>query len=126
PRPTRRSSGTAMRTLRSAAIWGGIGAVTVLVFLGATITALLAYPWDYRRRRIACLFPRWWAMSVVRVNPLWSAHVDDRKLPRGRHFVVVSNHQSLGDIITNLQLRHHFKFISKSSVFAVPCLGWFM
>src|SRR4051794_27428449 len=115
-----------MRTLRSAAIWAGIAGGAVFCFLTGLITALALMPFRFRLRPVSSLFPRMWAKIAVAVNPAWPCPVAQRRLPPDRHFVIVSNHESLGDIIISLHLRHLFKFISKASVFSVPCVGWYM
>ena len=111
--------------LRSGLLWSGIAIVTLTAFLVAFSTSIFTLPFD-RRRLFAGRWPGIWAKAVVRVNPAWSAHVDARRLPRHGHYVIVSNHQSLGDIIINLHLPHIFKFIAKQSVFRVPFLGWYI
>src|SRR5437868_3433142 len=47
-----------MRTLRSIAIWGLFVGVTVGVFVIAVTCSLVSFLWDFRQRRIACVFPR--------------------------------------------------------------------
>jgi 1-acyl-sn-glycerol-3-phosphate acyltransferase len=41
-------------------------------------------------------------------------------------YVLVANHQSIGDIFVLYQLRKQFKWVAKDSVFLVPFLGWMM
>jgi 1-acyl-sn-glycerol-3-phosphate acyltransferase len=40
--------------------------------------------------------------------------------------VVVSNHQSLLDILVLFNLFFHFKFVSKIEIFKIPLIGWNM
>ena len=48
------------------------------------------------------------------------------RIPPGKPFVIVSNHQGMGDIMMAFTLDHHFKWISKAANFYVPFMGWFM
>ncbi len=41
-------------------------------------------------------------------------------------YVVVSNHQSLLDILVVYRLFFHFKWISKAEIFRIPLIGWNM
>lgn len=109
--------------VRSFLLWFGIALLAVLIGTVAFFASSLAVPFD-RKRRSAHLWPWLWARSVVALN--WRTELDTRRLPRGKHFVIVANHQSLADIIVCLHVWHNFKFLAKQSVFRVPFLGWFM
>src|SRR5262249_51268254 len=39
---------------------------------------------------------------------------------------MVSNHQSLLDILVLFRLFVHFKWVSKAELFRIPCIGWNM
>ncbi|MEO6029413.1 MAG: lysophospholipid acyltransferase family protein, partial [Candidatus Binatia bacterium] len=41
-------------------------------------------------------------------------------------YVVVSNHQSLLDILVLFRLYRHFKWVSKAEIFRLPFIGWNM
>lgn len=109
--------------VRSFLLWLGIAVLAMVIGAVAFVTSLLAIPFD-RKRRFAHVWPWLWAHAVVALN--WRCETDVRRLPRGRHFVIVANHQSLADIIVCLHVWHNFKFLAKQSVFRVPFLGWFM
>ena len=115
-----------MNTIRSAALWLSLVLLTTGMFMVSAPTALIAMLLGDRRRWLAHYWCHWWAMTAIRINPAWHITVDQTRIPRDRHFVLAVNHQSLADILITLQLDHHFKFISKSSVFHVPFLGWHM
>jgi 1-acyl-sn-glycerol-3-phosphate acyltransferase len=40
--------------------------------------------------------------------------------------VLVTNHQSMIDILATMGLRRQFKYVSKASLFALPLVGWAM
>src|SRR5258706_2720591 len=110
--------------IRSALIWGGIALCTLVYFPLCMITALAALPFD-RRRATAHFWASAWARTSTWLTG-WRCEVDRATLAPGRHFVVVSNHESLADIMALLHLGVNFKWISKESVFKVPMLGWSM
>ena len=112
-------------TLRSALLWAAIGAVTAGFFPVALVTSALAWLAGDRRRRSGHLWASLWGRTVVAISPAWSCEVDG-PAPPDRPFVIVANHESMGDIMTAFHLRHHFKWIAKDTIFRVPLLGWFM
>ena len=64
--------------------------------------------------------------GYLKVNPLWDVAVEGReRIPEGPCVFTV-NHQSMADVIAVLGLFHRFKFVSKSSLFSVPFVGWAM
>jgi 1-acyl-sn-glycerol-3-phosphate acyltransferase len=63
----------------------------------------------------------------VKLLPLWSARFEGREHIRpGRTYVIVANHQSLGDILVLFGLFKHYKWVSKRAIFKVPFIGWNM
>jgi 1-acyl-sn-glycerol-3-phosphate acyltransferase len=111
--------------LISLAAWCGIALVTVLdVFLIFLISPV--YLID-RTRRAGHWLASVWGRTIVLLNPLWRVTVTGREnLDPGQAYVIVSNHQSMGDIIVLYFLKTHFKWIAKQSLFSVPVLGWGM
>lgn len=66
------------------------------------------------------------ALFIV-INPYWSIHVEGRKkIKRHGVYVIVSNHQSLVDILVLFLLFRHFKWVSKVENFRIPAIGWVM
>ena len=114
------------QVLRSIYIWSAIAALTVGMYVFGFPVLLLTMPFDKRR-----LFGHWyaqrWGRWILRINNRWSSTVfrHDR-LPKGKPFVVVSNHQGMGDIMMMFSMDLQFKWISKAINFYVPCMGWFM
>jgi 1-acyl-sn-glycerol-3-phosphate acyltransferase len=92
----------------------------------AVVVWLVTLPFD-RRLRILHLYSCWWASLYTYVFPFWTTTVRDReRLRNDRAYVVVSNHQSLLDILVLFRLYRHFKWVSKSEIFRVPFIGWNM
>ena len=119
--------------VRSLYIWVGIAVITACYFPVVATLSATAWLLGDKTWSVGHKVARFWARSVFKLNPAWSLTIDDSVLHQlaasragGGHFVVASNHASSGDIIVNLQLVHHFKFISKDSNFRVPFMGWFM
>ena len=95
-------------------------------FFVALALFLVTWPFD-RARRVLHLFSCFWAQLYFYVNPHWSLKVEGREhLPWRGAAVLVSNHESLGDILALFGLYRPFKWVSKASVFKVPFLGWNM
>ena len=82
----------------------------------------------FDRRRVALhLYSCFWGSFYVYLNPLWRCRVTGReRLPWRGAAVIVANHLSLVDIVVLYGLYRPFKWVSKSSLFKVPFLGWNM
>ncbi|HEX4441644.1 MAG TPA: lysophospholipid acyltransferase family protein [Thermoanaerobaculia bacterium] len=67
------------------------------------------------------------ASLAVRVNPFWDFRVaGDAGLDASRACVFVSNHRSNADPFLLSLLPWDMKFVSKTSIFRIPLLGWEM
>lgn len=69
-----------------------------------------------------------WGRSLLAVNPLWRLRVEGREhVTKGRTYVIVSNHQSMLDIMIVLAgVSPPFKFMAKDQLFVIPFIGWHM
>src|SRR5689334_20453620 len=98
----------------------------MVLFCVALALFLCTFPFD-RNGRVIHGFSSYWAAHYIWVNPFWHLRVDgERAVDRRRAFVMVSNHQSLADILILYCTHLPFKWVSKSSVFRVPFVGWNM
>lgn len=90
------------------------------------LTFLVTAPFDRRRvalHRANCM----WAAAALHIFPPWSLKVFGRHHFRPQStYVIVSNHQSLLDILLAFQLYRHFKWVSKIEIFRIPLVGWSM
>jgi len=80
-------------------------------------------------RRLVILhhFTCFWASLYLWVFPAWSVSIEGReKIDRDKTYIMVSNHQSLVDILVVFSLFTHFKWVSKTEVFKIPLIGWNM
>jgi len=79
-----------------------------------------------KRLYILHLFTSFWASVYTWVVPAWSISIRGRQYIQNRTYIIVSNHQSLLDIIVAFRIFFHFKWVSKSEVFNIPFIGWNM
>jgi 1-acyl-sn-glycerol-3-phosphate acyltransferase len=121
--PLRYSARTWLTTIL---FWGYLALSLPVLFAGALLVFLSSAPFD-RRRRALHLYTCFWAYHYVKLLPLWRARFEglDRIAP-GRTYVMVANHQSLGDILVLFGLFRHYKWVSKLAIFRVPFIGWNM
>ncbi len=83
-------------------------------------------PFD-RRKALLHRFTCFWASLYTWLNPAWRVSIEGRERIRpDQAYVMVSNHLSLLDILVLFRLFTHFKWVSKSENFKVPCVGWNM
>lgn len=107
--------------------WFVFATVTgALFFVIALILRIITSPFD-RRLKILQQFTCFWAFLYTRVVPGWHIRIEGRhNIRRNATYVVVSNHQSLLDIMVLYNLFFHFKFVSKAEIFRIPFIGWNM
>ncbi|WP_233612087.1 hypothetical protein [Corallococcus sp. AB045] len=105
--------GTA-RVLLSSAHWAFLALSSAVLFLGALLLWALTRPFD-ANGRVLHLYSCFWAQLYFYVNPRWHLRVEGReRLPWRGAAVLVSNHESLGDILVHFGLYRPFKWVSKA------------
>jgi len=115
-----------MRAAFSLLFWIFVGTSCILFFVIALAIFALTAPFD-RNRVVLHLYTCAWGQLYFRMNWAWHLRIDGRgRLPWRGAAVIVSNHQSLGDILVLFGLFRPFKWVSKQSVFKVPFVGWNM
>jgi 1-acyl-sn-glycerol-3-phosphate acyltransferase len=115
-----------MVVLKSVIVWL-VGVVFIILFFPLTfIIWLLTLPFD-RNRAITHWVLNWQSWIFVWLMPIWKVRVEGReKAVKGTPYVIISNHQSILDIILVNCLRYRFKWISKIENLKVPVLGWYL
>lgn len=90
----------------------------------AIIIWLLTVSFD-SNLRVLHLFSCFWGAQYIWVVPYWSLKIYDRKkFDNKKHYIIVSNHQSLADIVVIYSLFKHFRWTSKVENFKTPFVGW--
>jgi 1-acyl-sn-glycerol-3-phosphate acyltransferase len=116
----------AAKTVASYGLWALILLTCPPFFVVAFVVWLVTVPFD-RRLRVLHLYSCAWASLYTYVFPYWTTAVRNReRLRNDRAYVVVSNHQSLLDILVLFRLYRHFKWVSKEEIFRLPFIGWNM
>ncbi|MDX1453147.1 MAG: lysophospholipid acyltransferase family protein [Oleiphilaceae bacterium] len=96
------------------------------LFVIAAFIWLVTKPFD-KRLRLLHLFACFWASIYVWITPYWRVkYIDTHLIDPRRTYVIISNHQSLLDILVAFGLFVHFKWVSKIEIFKVPVIGWNM
>jgi 1-acyl-sn-glycerol-3-phosphate acyltransferase len=131
PVPTEAEAQGAERTtlrmwITTVLFWSYLLVTSPLLWMVAVVLFVLTWPFD-RRRRVLHLFTCAWAFHYVQLLPLWQPHFSGREnIKPEKTYVLVANHQSLGDILVLFGLFKHFKWVSKREIFRVPFIGWNM
>jgi len=114
-----------MSTLRSILVWFGVILATLFVFFPILICSTLLLPFNPQRtwaHRVGVL----WAYFIFKISRRWRVSLTGKEnLPKGPA-VLVSNHESMADIIAVYLLGCDFKWLAKSELFRVPFFGWSM
>jgi len=111
----------------SAAGWLGVGAGTVFFFFwGLMVLWPLSLVFGKADGGLHHGVSQFWARTISVMLPFWEIRSEGlEKIQKGKPYVVVSNHQSLLDILVVLsRLPIHFKFIAKRELFWIPFFGW--
>ena len=112
--------------LLSLAFWAFLVLSSVALFPVALLVWAVTAPFD-RRLVVLHRFTCFWASLYTWLNPAWPVTIEGRENIRPDvAYVMVSNHQSLVDILVLFRLFRHFKWVSKIENFRVPLIGWNM
>jgi 1-acyl-sn-glycerol-3-phosphate acyltransferase len=73
----------------------------------------------------------WWLVIqgclLTKLIPIWKISVEGREKAVGKTpYIIISNHQSIIDILIMNCLRYKFRWVSKIENLKVPFLGWYM
>ena len=115
-----------MDVLKSIIVWL-IGITWVIVMFPPTFVIwLLMLPFDRERRLIHWLL-MYQSFILCRLIPIWTITIEGReKAAKNTTYVIISNHQSMLDILMINCLRYRFKWVSKIENMKVPVLGWYL
>ena len=103
-----------------------IAVSSLFLFVGALLVWLITR-WFDRRLVLLHMYTSAWASLYVWIMPAWRVRRSGRdNIDWQRTYVVVSNHQSLLDILLAFSLFFPFKWVSKIEIFRVPLIGWNM
>lgn len=115
-----------MDYLKSALVWL-VGIAFLLIFFPVTfIIWLISLPFD-KDRNLVHLMIIYQSMLISYLIPVWKIKIQGReKAGKGQTCVIISNHQSILDILVINCLGLRFKWISKIENYKVPVLGWYL
>jgi 1-acyl-sn-glycerol-3-phosphate acyltransferase len=115
-----------MDIFKSVIVWLIGICLLVILFPVAFIIWLLVLPFD-RERAVTHRILTFQSWLLVRLMPIWKVDIKGReKAVKGITYVVISNHQSILDILLLNCLRYKFKWISKIENTRIPVLGWYL
>jgi 1-acyl-sn-glycerol-3-phosphate acyltransferase len=115
-----------MDIFKSIIVWFIGIAFMVLLFPVTLIIWLLVLPFD-RERSITHWLLVYQGLILTWLIPIWKIDIEGReKVANGTTYVIISNHQSILDILFINCLRYSYKWISKIENVKVPFLGWYI
>ncbi len=112
--------------LVSAGVW--IFASITIVIIFPVYMALWALTFAFDRKLILVHYATsLWASLYIWINPWWRITIENReKLKKNKTYIIISNHQSMLDILVLFRLYTHYRWISKTEIFNIPVVGWIM
>ncbi len=106
--------------------WGYFIVSSLILVVGAAFISIISKPFD-PNFKILQQYSCFWGSLYLWCNPFWSLKkFGFKKVDRKKVYVIVSNHQSMADILVIFNTFLHFKWIAKKSLFKAPLLGWNM
>ncbi len=115
-----------IRVFISVIFWFLTAIFTIEVFLGTLFCVIVLFAFD-RKRKLAHTLGFWWADCLVATNPFWNISIKGlENIDKHKTYVIVSNHQSLVDIVMIYKTHMQFKWVAKDSLFRIPVFGWCM
>jgi 1-acyl-sn-glycerol-3-phosphate acyltransferase len=115
-----------MEIIKSIIVWL-IGTCFVIITFPLTLLVwLLTIPFD-RDKIITHWFLMYQSFLLSSLIPIWTTKIEGReKAEKGTTYIIISNHQSLLDILLLNCLRYKYKWISKIENLKVPFIGWYL
>jgi len=98
---------------------------SMFLFAVALLIWLVTVLFD-KRLSILHYFTSFWASLYIWAMPAWSVFIEGKEHIGKKTYVVVSNHQSLLDILVAFRIFFLFKWVSKAEIFRIPFVGWNM
>lgn len=115
-----------MDIFKSLIVWFIGISFAVITFPLTFIIWLLVLPFD-RDKAIIHWFLMYESLVLSYLIPIWSVKTEGReKAIKGTTYIIISNHQSLLDILLLNCLRYRYKWISKIELTKVPVIGWYL
>ena len=115
-----------MDALKSIIVWIAGLTYMIVLFPVTFIIWLIVLPFD-RNRKIMHWMLTHQSFILMSLIPFWKIKIEGReKAKKDATYVIISNHQSMLDILLVNCLRYRFKWISKIENMKVPVLGWYL
>jgi 1-acyl-sn-glycerol-3-phosphate acyltransferase len=115
-----------MDIIKSIVVWFTGILFLVITFPLTFIVWILSFPFD-RDRKITHMVLVYQSLLLSHLIPIWKIRISGReKAVRGTTYVIISNHQSILDIILLNCLRYRYKWVSKIENIKVPVIGWYL
>jgi 1-acyl-sn-glycerol-3-phosphate acyltransferase len=108
--------------------WWAWTETVLVVILGTPIVAVIfafTAPFDPGRYAAGRAF-RLVGVTALRLNGLWRFRTRGTLRDPRRPYVVVANHESYADIFLISCFPWEMKWLSKDTMFKIPCMGWMM
>ena len=92
----------------------------------AVLLFIFTAPFD-RKKVILHRFSCFWGSLYIWLQPFWKVTWEGKEhIKKDQTYVIVSNHQTLIDILVIYTLFKHFKWVAKNSLLKIPFVGWNM
>jgi 1-acyl-sn-glycerol-3-phosphate acyltransferase len=104
-----------------------IGITLIVIFFPLSVL-LWVVTWPFDRERVLM---HWWLVVqgniIIWLIPLWKITAEGRgNAEKKKAYVIISNHQSMLDVMILNRLFYKLRWISKIENYRVPFIGWYL
>ncbi len=115
-----------MNVLLSIIVWLTGISFLVILFPFTFIIWLFTLPFD-RKRTVVHWILVYQSVAISHMIPIWKVKIEgNKKIKKDITCVIISNHQSVLDILLLNGLKMRFKWISKIETYKIPIIGWYL
>ncbi len=116
-----------LKILLSIYIWAAVTLITFLTFIFVLLSRILFFGIDPFARIAHNIGIYFWARGIIFFNPLWKFKFKGlENIDRSKTYILVSNHNSMADIICIFLIGLQFKWVGKEALFRIPIFGYCM
>jgi len=103
--------------------WPVIILMECFMFITGLVILLFTFPFD-PMRKVVDWHSTIWAKLHYWLNPCWKVHyTGGEQVKKNKPYIIISNHQSMLDIVLMYQIPRIFKWVSKKEALWIPFAG---
>lgn len=116
-----------LKNILISAVFWSFALVSGIVFFTISILVWVISSLSFNNLKLMHSYTCVWGSVYIWLNPFWNVKIIGREnIKKNTAYVLVSNHQSMLDILILGRVMRFFKWVSKTENFKAPIIGWVM